>query len=78
MIGGVVLVEIALVVGGVDDGLARRDVRGHAVAGEAAADAEHHVGLRQEVMDGPDMTPPPPSERQRMVLGKALLPRAWS
>src|SRR5207253_2969772 len=50
MVGGVVLVEIALVVGGVDDGLPRRDVRGHAVTGEAAADAEHDVGLRQEMM----------------------------
>src|SRR5437899_1745705 len=44
MVGGVVLVEIALVVGRVDDGLARRNVRGHAVLGEAAADAQHHVG----------------------------------
>src|SRR5207253_9049386 len=41
MIGRVVLVEVALVVGGVDDRLPGRDVGGHAVAGEATADAEH-------------------------------------
>src|SRR2546422_11766133 len=37
MIGRVVLVEVALVVGGVDDRLPGRDVGGHAVAGGGTA-----------------------------------------
>ena len=74
VVGGVVLVEVALVVGGVDDALCRRDVRGHAVLGEAAPDAEDDVGLGQEVEDGPGHhAAAAGAERQRVVLREGAL-----
>src|SRR5262249_59431622 len=49
--GCVALVEIALIVGGVDEDLARGDGGGHPMTGEAAPDAEDHVGLA-EILQG--------------------------
>jgi hypothetical protein len=74
MIGSVVLVEIALVVGGVNDDLARRDVGRHPVLGEAAADPEHEIRLRQEVMRRPGHDAPAAgAERERMILREGAL-----
>src|SRR5207244_1074176 len=47
VVGRVALVEVALVVGGVDERLAGRDAGRHPVPGEAAANAEDHVGLAE-------------------------------
>ena len=75
IVRGIVLVEIALVVGRVNDGLSRRDVGGHAVACEAAADPEHHVSLRQEmVRRAGHHTTTPGAQRQRMIFREGALP----
>src|SRR5262249_27278998 len=69
VVRGVALVQIALVVGGVDQRLARRDARGHRMAGEAAADSEHEVGLAQVLEDRPAYHDATGAEGQRMILG---------
>jgi hypothetical protein len=73
MIRDVALVEVALVVGGVDDGLARRNAGRHAVPGEAAADAEHDVGLAEVVQRVPGHRGPAGTERERMILREGAL-----
>jgi len=73
MIRDVALVQIALVVGGVDDDLAGGDGGGHAVPGEAAADAEHHVGLAEIVERGSGHGRSAGPQRERVVLGERAL-----
>jgi len=75
----VVLVEVTLVVGGMDEDLAVGNVGGHAVAREAAPDAEDDVRPRQELVERPrhDTAAARP-ERQRVFSGNALLPSSVS
>ena len=68
------LVEIARVVGCVDDLLARRDRRrGDAVRRERAADAEHDVCRLEEVLAMSRVDDTARAERQGMVLGEGAL-----
>jgi hypothetical protein len=53
VVGGVALVQVALVIGRVDDRLARGNAGGHRMARQAAADAEDEIRLAQVVEDGP-------------------------
>src|SRR5260370_42036700 len=75
MVGPVVLVEVALVVGGVDDDLAGGNVRGHAVLREAAPDAEHDVGFLEEVVDRPRHHAGARTEREGMTSNPILISR---
>ena len=73
-IGGKGLVQIARVVGRVDVLLAGREYRGgDAVAGKAAADAQHQIGFVQDMAAGPGEGAAARPERQRMILGKGAL-----
>ena len=73
VVGGVALVEIALVVGRVDERLARRDGGRHAVTGEAAPDAEDHVGLAEILQGVSGHRRAARPERERMILGESAL-----
>jgi len=68
-IGGKGLVQVARVVGRVDDLLTRRDDwGGDAVAGKAAADAEQQIGFVQDVPPGPGKGAAAGPERQHVIL----------
>src|SRR4029077_5586847 len=88
IVGGVVLVEVALVVGRVDERLAGRDAGRHPVAGEAAADAENHLGPPQGGQRGAGPPPgpgggaagwgrSPPGRRCRARAGDPRGTRSW-
>jgi hypothetical protein len=78
VVGGVALVEVALVVGGVNERLVRWDSGGHAVAGEAAPDAEDHVGLAEILQGVAGHHRAARPEGERMILGEsALALRGW-
>jgi hypothetical protein len=73
MVGHVVLVEVTLVVGSVDDRLAGRNGARHAVAGEAAADPEDHVGLAYVLQQMSGDRGAAGAEREGVVLGERAL-----
>ena len=72
--GVVGFVEVARIVGRVDDFLPGRDDRGRdVVSREARADREDHVGIEQELASVPGIDDAARAQRQRMVLGKGAL-----
>jgi hypothetical protein len=72
--GVVGLVEVAGVVGGVDDRLPRRDDRGRdVVAGEAGADRQDHVAVEEALAAVAGIDDAARAERQRVVLGEGAL-----
>src|SRR5262249_44283580 len=74
IVGRVALVEIALVVGRVNDGLSSWQRRGHAVLREATAHAEDDVGLREERVNGAGHhAAAPGAEGQRVILRERAL-----
>ncbi len=73
IVGRVVLVEVALVIGGVDERLAGRDTGRHPVAGEATSDAEDHVGLAEILQGVPGHGRATGAECQRVILGERAL-----
>jgi hypothetical protein len=73
-IGRIGLVDIARVVGCVNDLLARRDRgAGDAMRGEAAADAEHDVGLIEEMATVARIDDAAGAERKRVILREDAL-----
>ena len=75
VIGAVLLVDVARVVGRMDDGLAGRHARPERRLGEARADREHQIGLGHEL--GVHLRPRAGrgAERQRMAFGDRALAR---
>ena len=73
VVRGIVLIEVAFVVGGVDDGFSGRDVGGHAVPGQARSDSEHHVGLAQEVIHRASHDPTTGAQGEGMVFWEGTL-----
>ena len=73
VVRGVVLVEVALVIRGVDDGFARRNIGCHAMLGQATANTEHHISLAQEMIHWPSHDTTTGPERERMVFWKRTL-----